>query len=233
MNWQDIKVSIDNTHFLFEGNSIFDKYFIEVLKFHTPGLAPVKDETGAYHIDINGNSLYKERFSRTFGYYCNQAAVVLGLDWFHLTESGKRAYSHHFAWTGNFQENCCTVRDKENRYYHIDLNGDKIYKDTYLYCGDFKDGYACVKIEEDICKHIDVQGNFLNEKSFLDLGVFHKSYATAKDTTGWYHIDMKGNALYNQRYLAIEPFYNGYALVTEFDDKKIIIDEKGDKIIGV
>lgn len=229
MNWQDIKVSTDNTHFLFEGKPIFGKDFIEVLKFHAPGLAPIKDETGSYHIDNNGYELYKERFSRTFGYYCNRATVVQGLDWFHLTETGKKAYSHHFAWTGNFQENCCTVRDKDNRYFHIDINGEKVYIETYIYCGDFKDGYACVKIEDGYCRHIDVLGDFLNDKFFLDIGIFHKGFATAKDAKGWHHIDKLGNALYTQRYLAVEPFYNGFALVTQFDNQKIIIDEMGDK----
>jgi hypothetical protein len=51
MNWKDIQVSDDNTHFVFDGKPIFDKTFIEVLKFHSPGLAPVKDNSGAYHID--------------------------------------------------------------------------------------------------------------------------------------------------------------------------------------
>ena len=53
MNWQEIKVSSNNTQFLFNGKLIFGKTFIEVLKFHSPGLAPVLDNSGAYHIDIN------------------------------------------------------------------------------------------------------------------------------------------------------------------------------------
>ena len=59
------------------------------------------------------------------------------------------------------------------------------------------------------------------------MGIFHKNFATAKDKDGWFHIDKSGNELYNKRYLTIEPFYNGFALVTEFDNKKIIIDENG------
>lgn len=233
MNWKDIKVSQDNTHFLFEGNPIFDKYFIEVLKFHAPGLAPVKDETGAYHIDSKGNELYQQRYTRTFGYYCNSATVVQGANWFHLTETGEKLYTHHFAWAGNFQENLCAVRDKENHYFHIDLEGKKVYTETYLYCGDFKDGYACVKTVKGLCKHIDTKGNFLHDKTFLDLGVFHKGFATAKDHNGWFHIDKAGNSPYKQRYEAIEPFYNGFALVTQFDNQKIIIDEMGDKLLKV
>jgi len=228
MNWQDIKTSPDNTHFLYESEPLFDKQFIEVLKFHTPGLAPVKDEIGAYHIDSNGKQLYSERFSRTFGFYCNRAAVIQGQHWFHITEKGERAYLQDYAWTGNFQENLCTVRDLSGNYFHIDLYGNRIYSDNYLYAGDFKDTIACVKLTSSgFCKHIDTKGNPINNKEFLDLGVFHKNFATARDKDGWFHIDKNGNEVYAERYSAIEPFYNGFALVTQFDDNKVIINEQG------
>ncbi|MFN8116756.1 MAG: WG repeat-containing protein [Bacteroidia bacterium] len=233
MNWQEIKVSADNTHFLFDGKPIFRKTFIEVLKFHSPGLAPVKDITGSYHIDVCGKEIYSERYSRTFGYYCKRAAVVKEDQWFHLTESGERAYNDSFNWAGNFQENICTVRDNNNRYYHINLEGEKIYSEKYIYCGDFKDGIACVKTSTGEFKHIDKRGNRINNKTFLDLGVFHKGYATAKDERGWFHIDKLGNQIYTERYLFVEPFYNGFSLATQSNNSKCIIDEKGLVVIPI
>lgn len=233
MNWQNIKVSADNTHFLFEGKPIFDKVFNEVLKFHSPGLAPVKDQSGAYHIALNGNELYKDRYSRTFGFYCNRASVIENNHWFHINEKGERIYSNSYLWTGNYQENICTVRSSNNLYFHIDLNGNRIYADNYLYAGDFKDEIACVKLPNGLFKHINQQGNYINDKSFIDLGVFHKNYATAKDQRGWFHIDKQGNELYEERYLTIEPYYNGFSLVTKFDNKKILIDEKGQETLRV
>jgi hypothetical protein len=227
MNWQDIKVSADNNHFLFDGKQIFGSQFLEVLKFHSPGLAPVKDKSGSYHIDSVGNELYAKRFTRTFGFYCNRATVVQDDNWFHLTDTGRQAYTDTFAWTGNFQENLCAVRNSDNKYFHINLDGNRIYTDSFLYCGDFKDCIACVKTYSGLYKHIDATGKFLNDKEFADLGIFHKNFATAKDNDGWYHIDKTGNEIYRQRFLAVEPFYNGFALVTQFDNDKIIIDEKG------
>jgi len=233
MNWKDIQVSDDNTQFIFDGKPIFDKIFIEVLKFHSPGLAPVKDYSGAYHIDVSGNQLYSNRYSRTFGFYCNRASVVENNHWFHINEKGKKVYSNSYLWTGNYQENLCPVRDENNKYFHIDLNGNRIYNEKYVYTGDYKDGIACVKLENGLFIHIDNKGNFINNKSFLDLGVFHKNFATAKDEQGWFHISKDGHELYKERYLTIEPFYNGYSLVTTFENKKIIIDEKGQKILTV
>ena len=62
MNWQDIKVSADNTHFLFEGKQIFEKNFIEVLKLKmnsftygtspTANMGPVISSESAIRINI-------------------------------------------------------------------------------------------------------------------------------------------------------------------------------------
>lgn len=233
MNWKDIKTSTDNKHFLVNGKPIFDKHFTEVLKFHAPGLAPVKDETGSYHITILGNELYKERYSRTFGFYCNRAAVIDVTQWFHINEVGKRVYQESYSWTGNFQENLCTVRDKGNNYFYINLNGERLNHENYLYCGDFKDGIACVKSKNGFFKHINNEGKFINDNEYQDLGVFHKGFATAKDEKGWFHIDLNGEELYSNRYLIVEPFYNGFALVTTHDNQKLIIDENGDSILKI
>lgn len=230
MNWKEIRTSHDNTHFLYNGNKIFDREFKGVLKFHAPGIAPVLDESGAYHIDDNGNDVYGNRYDRTFGFYCDRASVTKNKQWFHINEKGERIYSKSFLWTGNYQENICTVRDENNQYFHIDKEGSRIYKKNYVYAGDFKDGIACVKMENGLFKHIDVKGDFINDKSFLDLGIFHKNFATAKDENGWFHINKRGEELYKERYLIIEPFYNGYALVTIFNNK-IIIDENGSTIL--
>jgi hypothetical protein len=233
MNWKDIQVSYDKTHFIFDGKPIFDKTFIEVLKFHSPGLAPVKDISGAYHIDTSGNELYSNRYSRTFGFYCGRASVIYDNRWFHVNEKGDKVYSVSYLWSGNYQENICTVRNTDNQYFHIDLCGNRIYADNYVYAGDYKDGIACVKSQDGFYRHIDNKGKFINVKSFIDLGIFHKNIATAKDKNGWFHIDKNGNEVYKNRYLSIEPFYNGFALVTTFENEKIIIDEKGLKILTV
>ncbi|MGB0522611.1 MAG: hypothetical protein ACPGJS_06610 [Flammeovirgaceae bacterium] len=233
MNWKEIKVSSDNTYFTFDDQPIFSQTFDEVLKFHEPGLAPVIDQTGAYHINIHGEPIYPERYQRTFGYYYKRAAVISSQGWFHINEVGKSIYTHHYAWVGNYQDELCTVSDNQNNYFHIKLNGDRIYSENYIYAGDFKDRVACVKSHDGFYRHIDCFGKLLHNQEFVDLGVFHKGFATAKDRTGWFHINRNGRAIYSDRYLAVEPFYNGFAVVTLFNHEKIIINEKGRKIIEV
>ena len=146
---------------------------------------------------------------------------------------GEKVYTTSYLWTGNYQEDICTVRNDNNQYYHIDLNGNPIYKENYMYAGDFKDGIACVKSEDGFFRHIDSKGNFINNKSFYDLGIFHKNFATAKDEKGWFHINKNGEESYSDRYLIVEPFYNGFALVTTFEDEKLIINEEGKLVLKV
>lgn len=228
-DWKKLKDNQTEMRFYFEGKPVFKK-FKSILKFHAPGIAPVEDESGWYHILPDGMELYKQRYERTFGYYCSRAAVSSSKGWFHIDTDGKPSYGERYSWCGNFQENICTVR-KGADYFHIDLNGILLYEEKYLYAGDFRDGIACVKCPDNLWRHIKKDGRFLNGKGFLDLGVFHKNVAPARDEKGFFHSDLNGNALYKERYLAIEPFYNGFALVADFDWSKKIIDEKGKTIL--
>ena len=68
MYYKKIKLSDNGKQFYYNGKPVF-KVFEEALKFHAPGLAAVKDETGWYHINCNGQAIYKKRYKQTFGYY--------------------------------------------------------------------------------------------------------------------------------------------------------------------
>ena len=97
------------------------KTFKNKLKFHAPGLAPVEDETGWYHIDTNENAIYPERYKRTFGFYDGLASVTdFSSNCFHINTLGQRVYKEKYAFCGNYQEEKCVVRDFSNNYFHID-----------------------------------------------------------------------------------------------------------------
>jgi hypothetical protein len=225
------KISLKNKRFYYNKKPLYDKTFADALKFHAPGLAAVKDESGWYHIDASGKALYEARYKRSFGYYDNRAAVRdFNNNWYHINENGRRLYSQSYLWCGNFQEGLCTVCDLEKQYFHIKLCGKPAYDERYAYAGDFKDYCAGVRLQNGKFKHIQTDGSELNGILFEDLGVFHKQYATAKDERGWFHTDRTGRALYEQRYAALEPFYNGMALAEDFYGRKIIIDESGNQV---
>ena len=225
-----IVISMDETHHLYDGIPLYDKKFKLVMSFHSPGVAAVIDDPDSYHVDFNGEPIYRKRFLKTFGYYENRAAVMDDSGWHHINLDGESLYEGRYKWIGNFQEERCVVRDKDGKFFHIKTDGNSAYNEQYNYVGDFKYGIAVVYDNDGQAKHIDKNGKEVHNKKFKELGVFHKGFATAKDNYGAFHINKAGEPLYAQRYQWVEPFYNGFAFVCDFLDQKIIINEDG-KII--
>ncbi|TXT58947.1 MAG: hypothetical protein BAJALOKI2v1_280038 [Promethearchaeota archaeon] len=197
------------------------------MSFHNPGVAAVKDEDGAYHINFKGKNIYDKKFYRAFGYYEGIAAVQDDSGWYHIDLNARSLYNSRFDWVGNFQENRCSVRDYNGKYFHIKVNGQPAYDNLFNYVGDFKYGIAVVYEKSGLAKHIDKNGNEINLKKFEELGIFHKGYAIAKDEKGYFHIDKSGEPLYIERYKWVEPFYNEQAFCCKKNGEKVIIDEKG------
>ena len=230
-NWRDYLISADGTHHVCDGRPAYDARFLEVLKFHAPGLAPVLDDSGAYHITPDGLPAYKSRHTRTFGFYERRAAVHSADGWFHVLPDGSPLYSERYAWCGNFQEGRCPVRLPDGRYFHLAEDGTPAYGERYRYAGDFKDGFAVVQSDDGRHSHIGPSGALLHGRWFLDLDVFHKSYARARDEQGWHHVDVNGQPLYQGRYRNVEPFYNGQARVEGFDGSLSVIGESGETLV--
>ncbi len=229
--WREYTVARDGTHHLFQGRPAYDLRFTEVLKFHPPGLAPVIDGSGAYHIAADGLPVYEFRYVRAFGFYEGIAAVQANDGWRHIGPDGAALYPERHAWCGNFQEGRCPVRDGNGRYFHILPDGCPAYAERYRYAGDFRDGYAVVQDEVGRHTHVDPDGRLLHGKWFLDLDVFHKGHARAADADGWHHVDTAGRPLYEARFANVEPFYNGQARVTGHDGSLSVIGEYGDVVV--
>ena len=229
--WREYVVSDDGTHHVHLGRPAYERRFIEVLKFHTPGLAPVIDASGAHHITADGNAAYPERHVRTFGFYEDVAAVHSTGGWHHIRVDGAPLYSQRHGWCGNFQEGRCPVRDADGLYCHIRADGNPAYRERYRYAGDFRDGYAVVQNDAGDHTHIDINGILVHGQWFRDLDVFHKGYARAADSDGWHHVDTAGQPLYHHRFRMVEPFYNGQARVEGHDGSLSVIDEQGSEIV--
>ena len=230
-DWRYYNIAMDNSHHVYEGSPAYSPRFLEVLKFHAPGLAPVVDDSGAYHITPNGQSTYESRYVRTFGYYEGRAAVHSADGWFHILPDGSELYPERYAWCGNFQEGRCAVRLSDNRYLHIREDGVPAYPARYRYVGDFKDGFAVVQRDDGRHSHVDRYGALLHGRWFLDLDVFHKQYARARDEAGWHHVDKHGEPIYGARFRNVEPFYNGQSRAEGFDGSLAVVGESGELML--
>ena len=230
-NWWVYRISADGTHHVCDGRPAYAARFLEVLKFHAPGLAPVLDDSGAYHITPDGLPAYDSRHVRTFGFYEGRAAVHSADGWFHILPNGSPLYPERYAWCGNFQEGRCPVRLPDGRYLHIHEDGRPAYSERHRYAGDFKDGYAVVQRDDGRHSHIDKSGALVHGRWFLDLDVFHKNLARAREERGWHHVDIHGQPLYQDRYRNVEPFYNGQARVEGDDGSLSVIGEAGETLV--
>lgn len=117
-SWARTEVAHARTHHLAPGGApLYPARIIEVLSFHEPGLAAVRDDTGAFHILPSGEPAYARRFSRTFGFYDGRAAVDDRSRAFHILADGTDLGTERYAWCGNFQGARCTVRTERSEYF--------------------------------------------------------------------------------------------------------------------
>src|SRR5436190_24224652 len=103
ITWKHIVVSPCETFHLWKGKPLYTQRYCQVMKYHEPALAPVKENNQAFHIDTKGLPVYSNRFLETFGVYEALAAVRNEEGWFHITLQGKAAYLARYDWCGNFQ----------------------------------------------------------------------------------------------------------------------------------
>lgn len=230
-NWREYRISADGSHHVYGGEPAYEARFLDVLKFHAPGLAPVLDHSGAYHVTPDGLPAYGPRHIQTFGFYEGRAAVHSAEGWFHILPDGSQLYPERYAWCGNFQEGRCTVRLADGRYFHLTESGAPAYAERYRYAGDFKDGYAVVQRDDGRHSHIGPSGDLLHGAWLLDLDVYHKAFARARDEGGWHHVDIQGQPLYRERYRNVEPFYNGQARVEGLGGSLSLIGESGETLV--
>jgi len=232
MSWKHLTVASDGSHHTSgPGEPAYSERFDEVLKFHAPGLAPVRRGLEAWHIRPDGSAAYTRRFERTFGYYEGLAAVADSNGWHHITAEGQDAYANRYAWCGNFQGLRCTVRDFSGAYLHILNDGLPLYTQRWRYAGDYRDGVVVVQADDGRSTHLDNEGRMLHGRWFVDLDVFHKAFARARDEDGWTHVDATGTPIYERRFAAVEPFYNGQARVERFDGALEVINESGVTVV--
>lgn len=231
MSWRSATIAPDGTHHRVGNEPLYEQRFDEVLKFHEPGLAPVRRGHEAWHIRPDGTAAYPRRFQRTFGFYDGLAAVVSSDGWHHVRPDGDDVHAGRHAWCGNFQDGRCAVRRHDGRYLHIGRDGAPAYEHAWRYAGDFRDGIAVVQADDGRSTHIDRQGELVHARWFVDLDVFHKGFARARDEDGWMHVDASGRPIYARRFAAVEPFYNGQARVERFDGGLEIIDEAGRRVV--
>lgn len=189
--WKKSNPSSDGTHHVVNDGPMYGERFLRVMSFHEPGLAAVRGEQGAWHIDVQGVPAYPHIFLKTFGFYENLAAIKDKNGWLHITPDGVAAYAAVYDWCGNFQDGRAVVRLNDD-YFHILPDGNALYERRFAYAGDFREHRAVVRLANGLCTHIDKDGAFAHSHCYRDLGVYHKGFSCARDDGGWMHVNVDG-----------------------------------------
>jgi SAM-dependent methyltransferase len=231
VSWRQSVVSECRTHHCMGGGPLYRERFDEVVKFHEPGLAPVRRSGQAWHIGPDGSAVYEQRFLQTFGFYEGVATVVSEQGWYHIDPRGRERYGERHGWCGNYQDGRCTVREADGAYLHLNEAGRPAYSERWRYAGDYRDGIAVVQGDDGFSTHVDRGGLLLHGQWFLDLDVFHKGFARAHDREGWTHVGLDGRPAYGRRFSMVEPFYNGQARVETIEGRLEIIDTTGATLV--
>ena len=205
--------------------------FDEVLKFREPGLAPVHDASGAYHITPDGLAAYASRYIRTFGFYEGRAAVHSEDGWFHVRGEWRvRSTGSAMHGAATFRKSRCPVRLPGGDYFHIStvMVHWRHMERAIGTPATIRDGHAVVQREDGKHTHVDTFRQSAPRSVVPGpRRVSQAAFARACDSGGWHHVDMTGEPLYEERFKDVEPFYNGQARVEGFDGSLAVINELG------
>ncbi|MDR3102798.1 MAG: histidine phosphatase family protein [Methanocalculaceae archaeon] len=149
MDFDDLIISFDGTHHLYEGRLIYEQRFIVVGQFCFPGLAVVCDASGAYHINLLGEAVYAERYSWT-GSFAEGVAAVCNTDgrYLYINEEGKPIAFETYLYATEFAEGSAVVYQERLGATHITTAGEPLYGDWYFDARPFAGGRAKVRDEQ-------------------------------------------------------------------------------------
>ena len=137
----------DKTHHVFEGVPIYEARFAEVREYQLPGLAAVRDESGAYHIDFFGRPLYAERYVSVGDFRDSTAWVETADGFFYIDETGSRINAETYTRVSDFTDKTAAVYHAVCGATHITTAGEMLYNDWYFDVRPFADGKALVRDE--------------------------------------------------------------------------------------
>ncbi len=167
----------------YSGDNIFDRYFIQAFGFYD-GLAAVCDESGFFHINLDGKDLYKNRYAWCGNFVENKCSVCdFEGNYFHISINGERLYNENFIYVGDFKYGIAVAVLKNGKSVHIFENGIRVHNMEYDALYPYHKGYAVAKDSKGFF-HIDKAGKELYKERYAELEPFYNNKALATDFYG-------------------------------------------------
>ena len=168
-----------------------------------------------YH-EINGISLYKERYDEVLPFHApGLAPVSNGKRWFHITPTGKKAYNSDFDRVFGFYYGLAAVAD-QGKWFHINSDGNPAYRDRFKWAGNFQENLCVVMDNEGYFYHIYPNGKRAFKEKYRYAGDFREGVAAVQGEEGqFFHIKKDGIKLNSSIFLEALSFHKGFAIVRD------------------
>ena len=157
---------------------LFNRTFIKAYGFYEK-LSAVKDKDGWFHIRIDGDDLYQNRYSWVGNFGENRCVVRdFNNNYFHIDEEGKRVYSQNYNYTGDFKYGIAVIIGKDGKSTHIKSDGVLLHGKFFNELNIFHKGFAITKDNIGYF-HINKSGDELYTQRYKKIEDFYNGYALA------------------------------------------------------
>ena len=125
-NYKHITVSACDTYNQLAGRAITDKTYHWVMKFHFPGFAPVADDSGSYHIDINGCRINNVYYLFLDVFHKGFARAQDDQGCFHINRQGISVYKDRYKYVEPYYNGIAFVQTFDQQFVRINEKGEVI-----------------------------------------------------------------------------------------------------------
>lgn len=177
------------------GAAVYPQRFAQTFGFYQ-GRAAVADQTGWFHILVDGSPLYAERYAWCGNYQEGLCPVRRGDgSYVHLTESGAPAYAQAWHYAGDFRDGVAVIQRADGLHSHIRKNGSLLHGEWLLDLDVFHKGFARARYPAG-WTHVDMTGKALYHQRFAMVESFYNGQARVEGLDGGLQvIDEQGEML--------------------------------------
>ena len=164
-----------------------------------------------FHI-IEGRPLYRIRFDEVMNFHePGFAPVRSGDEWFHVRQTGERAYQHSYTRVWGFYSGLAAV-NLNGESFHIREDGFAVYKERYLWVGNFQEELCAVRFKSGRYGHIHKDGHSAYDETYRYVGDYRENSAVIQLDNGMHiHVDHVGVPLNGEQFIDLGPFHKGIA----------------------
>jgi hypothetical protein len=167
-----------------KGEPVFERNFKNTFGFYG-GIATVADESGFFHIDEQGQDIYRQRFTWSGNFQEGLCVVetIKSKQFFHINRKGNPAYTEKYAYVGDYRYGIAVITNTKGLCTHINKQGQLLHGKYFLELDVYHKGYAIAKDEKGYF-HINKAGESIYSERYMKLEPYYNNRALAINQLG-------------------------------------------------